>query len=78
MYCVAENIDRKALELRLRERGGRYLVQQFPDVLYGQIEPAEVGSSVPGGRERGGGGGGSCRWKELEEQRREGRAGYGC
>ena len=42
LYCVGESIDRKALELRLRERGGSYLLQQYPDVLYGQVETAEV------------------------------------
>lgn len=51
IYCVAENIDRKALELRLRERGGNYLLQQYPDVLYGQIESTQVCAWV-----------GGCRW----------------
>lgn len=51
IYCVAENIDRKALELRLRERGGNYLLQQYPDVLYGQIESTQVCVWV-----------GGCRW----------------
>lgn len=43
LYCVGESIDRKALELRLRERGGSYLLQQYPDVLYGQVETAQDG-----------------------------------
>lgn len=42
IYCVAENLDRKALELRLRERGGNYLIQQYPDVLYGQVDTGQV------------------------------------
>lgn len=42
VYCVAESIDRKALELRLRERGGSALLHQYPDVLYGLYESAKV------------------------------------
>jgi hypothetical protein len=36
VYCVAESVDRKALELRLRARGASALLHQYPDVLYGQ------------------------------------------
>lgn len=43
VYCVAESIDRKALELRLRERGGAALLHQYPDVLYGLYESTKVG-----------------------------------
>lgn len=46
MYCVAENIDRKELELRLRERGGSHLLEQYPDVLYGQIESVKQNGEV--------------------------------
>lgn len=42
VYCVAESIDRKALELRLRERGGPALLHQYPDVLYGLYESSKV------------------------------------
>ena len=42
IYCVAESLDRKALELRLRERGGTALLHTFPDVLYGQYTVYEV------------------------------------
>jgi hypothetical protein len=42
VYCVAESIDRKALELRLRERGGSFLLHQYPDVLYGLFESSKV------------------------------------
>jgi hypothetical protein len=42
VYCVAESLDRKALELRLRERGGAALLHQYPDVLYGLYESAKV------------------------------------
>ncbi|EFN59105.1 hypothetical protein CHLNCDRAFT_137893 [Chlorella variabilis] len=43
VYCVAESIDRKALELRLRERGGAALLHQYPDVLYGLYESTKDG-----------------------------------
>jgi hypothetical protein len=51
VYCVAEALDRKALELRLRERGGAALLHQYPDVLYGLFETAKVGrlAAVGGG-----------------------------
>ncbi len=42
IYCIAESLDRKSLELRLRERGGVALLHTFPDVLYGQYEDYEV------------------------------------
>jgi hypothetical protein len=38
VYCVAESVDRKALELRLKEIGGAALLHQYPDVLYGQLQ----------------------------------------
>lgn len=37
LYCIAESINRKRLEAMLRERGGRFLVQPYPEVLYGQV-----------------------------------------
>ena len=46
VYCVAESIDRKALELRLRERGGSFLLHQYPDVLYGLYESSKVGPAA--------------------------------
>jgi uncharacterized Rmd1/YagE family protein len=48
VYCVAESIDRKELELRLRERGGAALLHQYPDVLYGMYESSKDGSIVRG------------------------------
>ena len=42
VYCLAEAIDRKALELRLRERGGSFLLSHYPDVLYGLYESTKV------------------------------------
>lgn len=48
IYCVAESLDRKALELRLRERGGTALLHTFPDVLYGQYTVYEVRLRVGG------------------------------
>lgn len=42
VYCIAEAIDRKALELRLRERDSTAPQQSFPDVLYGRCESVKV------------------------------------
>ncbi|KAK9814251.1 hypothetical protein WJX72_002986 [[Myrmecia] bisecta] len=36
IYCIAESVDRKLLEQKLRERGPRFLLHSYPDVLYGQ------------------------------------------
>jgi uncharacterized Rmd1/YagE family protein len=47
VYCIAEALDRKALELRLRGRGGAALLHQYPDVLYGLYESTKVGSRAP-------------------------------
>jgi hypothetical protein len=41
-YCVAEAIDRKALELHLRERDATAPQHSFPDVLYGRYESVKV------------------------------------
>ena len=41
-YCVAEAIDRKQLELRLRERDSTVPLHSFPDVLYGRYESMRV------------------------------------
>ncbi|KFM27910.1 Sporulation protein RMD1 [Auxenochlorella protothecoides] len=48
IYCIAESLDRKSLELRLRERGGVALLHTFPDVLYGQYEDYEGDELVTG------------------------------
>ncbi|KAL4859482.1 Sporulation protein RMD8 [Chlorella vulgaris] len=48
VYCIAESLDRKALELRLRERGGSALLHQYPDVLYGLYESAKEGEPCRG------------------------------
>ncbi|KAL4430906.1 hypothetical protein ABPG75_006162 [Micractinium tetrahymenae] len=48
VYCVAESVDRKALELRLRERGGSFLLHQYPDVLYGLYESSKDGEYCRG------------------------------
>lgn len=40
VYCIAESIDRKALELRLKEIGGGAILHQYPDVMYGQLQEA--------------------------------------
>ncbi|PSC74837.1 Sporulation RMD1 [Micractinium conductrix] len=48
VYCVAESLDRKALELRLRERGGAALLHQYPDVLYGLYESSKDGEVARG------------------------------
>lgn len=47
VYCVAESLDRKALELRLRERGGTALLHQYPDVLYGLYESSKARGPLP-------------------------------
>jgi uncharacterized Rmd1/YagE family protein len=53
VYCVAESIDRKALELRLRERGGSFLLHQYPDVLYGLFESSKVNVAGERGNQKG-------------------------
>ena len=47
IYCIAESLDRKLLEKKLEARGSRFLVKQYPDVLYGQYYSIE--SSAPMG-----------------------------
>ena len=65
VYCVAESIDRKALELRLRERGGSFLLHQYPDVLYGLFESSKVRQGQQGGAVQGGSGeGGAVQGRE--------------
>ena len=46
-YCVAESIDRKALELHLRERNTTAPQHSFPDVLYGRYESVRVSPPLP-------------------------------
>jgi uncharacterized Rmd1/YagE family protein len=48
VYCIAEALDRKALELRLRGRGGAALLHQYPDVLYGLYESTKDGEACRG------------------------------
>ena len=36
IYCLAESLDRKLLQRKLEERGPRFLMHKYPDVLYGQ------------------------------------------
>lgn len=36
IYCIADSLDRKQLETKLLERGPRFLLHKYPDVLYGQ------------------------------------------
>ncbi|KAK9822191.1 hypothetical protein WJX81_000989 [Elliptochloris bilobata] len=36
IYCLAESLDRKLLQRKLEERGSRFLLHKYPDVLYGQ------------------------------------------
>jgi hypothetical protein len=38
VYAVAEAINRKLLEARLRDRGPDFLLSLYPDALYGQYE----------------------------------------
>jgi uncharacterized Rmd1/YagE family protein len=45
-YCVAESIDRKALELRLRERDATLPLHSFPDVIYGRYETVRSSGEV--------------------------------
>ena len=45
IYCLAESLDRKLLQRKLEERGPRFLLHKYPDVLYGQY-------SVPGSTEQ--------------------------
>jgi uncharacterized Rmd1/YagE family protein len=45
-YCVAEGIDRKQLELRLRERDSTSPLHSFPDVLYGRYESIKPSGEV--------------------------------
>lgn len=44
IYCIAESLDRKLLEKKLEARGSRFLVRQYPDVLYGQYYSLESGA----------------------------------
>lgn len=44
-YCVAESIDRKALELHLRERDSTSPLHSFPDVIYGRYEAVGANGS---------------------------------
>ena len=74
VYCVAESIDRKALELRLRERGGSFLLHQYPDVLYGLFESSKVNVAGERGKQKCGAkrqqrGAGTM--QEKEESRRQ-------
>ena len=36
VYCVAESLDRKMLDKKLKERGPRFLLHSYAEVLYGQ------------------------------------------
>ena len=36
MYCVAESLDRKMLDKKLKERGPRFLLHSYSESLYGQ------------------------------------------
>lgn len=36
IYCVAETLNRDLLSKKLRERGPQFLLQSYPDVLYGR------------------------------------------
>lgn len=45
-YCIAESIDRKELELRLRERDSTAPLHSFPDVLYGRYESIKPSGEV--------------------------------
>ena len=36
MYCIAESLDRKMLDKKLKERGPRFLLHSYAEVLYGQ------------------------------------------
>lgn len=42
VYCLAENFDRKALEKKLKDRGGSWLLAAYPDVLHGVAEVSPV------------------------------------
>ncbi|KAK9839104.1 hypothetical protein WJX74_009646 [Apatococcus lobatus] len=46
IYCIAESLNRTALEKRLRDQGPKCLVQAYPDVLYGQFQ--QPGSEAMG------------------------------
>ena len=48
-YCVAEGLDRKELELRLRERDSTAPLHSFPDVLYGRYESVKPTGEVSSG-----------------------------
>ena len=46
IYCIAESLDRKLLQKKLEARGPRFLVKQYPDVLYGQYASQESGAPL--------------------------------
>ena len=46
MYCVSDSLDRDMLEKRLKQRGPRFLLHSFPDILYGQY--SELGQGAFG------------------------------
>jgi hypothetical protein len=46
IYCIAESLDRKLLQKKLEARGPRFLVKQYPDVLYGQYISLESGAPL--------------------------------
>jgi len=77
VHCVAESIERKAVELRLRERGGSFLRHQYPHVVYGLSESLEVRlASRRGGKGRTGVAGGQLskvHWQQAAGSRRERR-----
>lgn len=45
-WCVAEGIDRKALELHLRERETTTPLHSFPDVVYGRYESVRPSGEI--------------------------------
>eukprot|EP00884_Botryococcus_braunii_P016721 jgi/Botrbrau1/3732/Bobra.0363s0017.2 len=40
IYCIAETLDRTLLQRKLEERGGKFLLERYPDVVYGQYHAA--------------------------------------
>eukprot|EP00887_Chlorella_sp_A99_P005398 scaffold1.g5398.t1 len=43
VYCIAEALDRRGLEARLRAAGGGALLHTYPDVVYGLYVPGGAG-----------------------------------